>query len=103
MKGGFLICLCFVQFFAEDEILRIAKVQGLELADIKFVDLLGTWQHFTVTLDSLALESDKDFLMQGGVFSSEVLDTYVEYKKKKEIDAVRIRPHPWEYHLYYDI
>lgn len=50
-----------------------------------------------------ALESDKAFLLQGGVFTPDVLDTYADYKRKKEIDAVRIRPHPWEYHLYYDI
>ena len=50
-----------------------------------------------------ALESDMDFLTQGGVFTKDMLETYIDYKKKKEIDAVRIRPHPWEYHLYYDI
>ncbi|VVB98121.1 Glutamine synthetase [uncultured archaeon] len=49
------------------------------------------------------LESDKDFLLAGGVFTSDLLDTYVDYKKRKEVDAVRIRPHPWEYYLYYDI
>ena len=49
------------------------------------------------------LESDKDFLMQGGVFTPDLPGTYMEYKKKKEIDPVGIRPHPWEFYLYYDI
>jgi glutamine synthetase len=49
------------------------------------------------------LESDKGFLLAGGVFTPDLIDAYVEYKKKKDIDAVRTRPHPWEYYLYYDI
>lgn len=61
--------------------------------------------HLPASLDEAIenLESDKDFLIQGGVFTSDLLDTYIEYKKKKEIGPVRIRPHPWEFYLYYDI
>jgi glutamine synthetase len=54
--------------------------------------------------DSLkALEADHDFLLKGDVFSEELLELYVEYKRKKEVDPVRMRPHPYEFHLYYDI
>ncbi|MFH1406736.1 MAG: glutamine synthetase, partial [Candidatus Omnitrophota bacterium] len=50
-----------------------------------------------------ALEADHDYLMQGGVFTKDVLDVWLEYKRKKEIDAVRMRPHPYEFYLYFDI
>jgi glutamine synthetase len=50
-----------------------------------------------------ALEEDHGFLMQGGVFTRDVIDTWIECKHKKEIDPVRLRPHPWEFHLYFDV
>ncbi|HVM40726.1 MAG TPA: type I glutamate--ammonia ligase [Acidimicrobiia bacterium] len=50
-----------------------------------------------------ALEADHDFLLTGGVFTQDVIDTWVAYKKEHELDAVALRPHPWEFHLYYDI
>ena len=50
-----------------------------------------------------ALEADHDFLLAGGVFTPDVIDTWVAYKRENEIDAVRLRPHPWEFYLYYDI
>jgi glutamine synthetase len=50
-----------------------------------------------------ALEEDHGFLMQGGVFTRDVIDTWIEYKRKREIDPVRLRPHPWEFHLYFDV
>jgi glutamine synthetase len=50
-----------------------------------------------------ALEADHDFLLKGGVFSEDLLQTWIEYKRAKEVDAVRLRPHPFEFALYYDI
>ncbi|MCI0544630.1 MAG: type I glutamate--ammonia ligase [Actinobacteria bacterium] len=50
-----------------------------------------------------ALEADHDFLLTGGVFTQELVDAWVEYKREREIDPVRLRPHPYEFHLYYDI
>jgi glutamine synthetase len=50
-----------------------------------------------------ALENDHGFLMQGDVFTRDVIDTWIDYKRKKEIDPVRLRPHPWEFYLYFDI
>ncbi len=50
-----------------------------------------------------ALEKDHDFLLEGDVFTPDVIDTWLEYKRSNELDAVRLRPHPWEFHLYYDI
>lgn len=50
-----------------------------------------------------ALEADSEFLLTGGVFTQDVIDTWVAYKKKHEIDQVQLRPHPWEFYLYYDL
>jgi glutamine synthetase len=50
-----------------------------------------------------ALEDDHEFLLKGDVFSEELLETYVSYKRKNEADAIRLRPHPYEFALYYDI
>jgi glutamine synthetase len=50
-----------------------------------------------------ALEADSDFLRVGGVFTDDLLDTWVAYKRSHEVDALRLRPHPYEFTLYYDI
>jgi len=50
-----------------------------------------------------ALEDDHKFLMEGNVFTRDLIDMWVAYKRINEIDAIRLRPHPWEYYLYYDI
>jgi len=49
------------------------------------------------------LESDHAYLTEGGVFSKDLIETWIAYKRKNEADAVRMRPHPYEFHLYYDI
>jgi len=48
-----------------------------------------------------ALEIDHDFLLQDGVFSAQLLDTWTKIKRD-EMEQVKIRPHPWEFRLYYD-
>ena len=53
------------------------------------------------TLD--ALEADHDFLLEGGVFTSDLLEAYIEYKHQEEIGPVSLRPHPYEFLLYYGI
>jgi glutamine synthetase len=50
-----------------------------------------------------ALEADHEFLLDGGVFTKDLIETWIEYKRKKELDPVRLRPHPWEFALYFDI
>ena len=50
-----------------------------------------------------ALEEDNEFLLKGGVFTSDVLEVWLEYKRQHEIDPVRLRPHPWEFYLYFDV
>ncbi len=49
-----------------------------------------------------ALEKDHDFLLKGDVFTQDVVETWVEYKRTQEIDELRLRPHPYEFALYYD-
>jgi glutamine synthetase len=50
-----------------------------------------------------ALDADHKFLLKGDVFSEEFIQLWIDYKRKKEIDPVRMRPHPYEFQLYYDI
>jgi len=64
--------------------------------------------HFPKTPTSLeealeALARDHEFLLQGDVFSDDVIKTWIWYKREKEADALRLRPHPYEFTLYYDI
>ncbi|OGH58060.1 MAG: type I glutamate--ammonia ligase [Candidatus Lindowbacteria bacterium RIFCSPLOWO2_12_FULL_62_27] len=48
------------------------------------------------------LEKDHKFLLKGDVFTEDLLETWISYKRKKEADFVKLRPHPAEFHLYYD-
>jgi glutamine synthetase len=50
-----------------------------------------------------ALQDDHEFLLKGGVFTQDVIDVWLEYKREEEIDPVRLRPHPWEFQLYFDV
>ncbi len=50
-----------------------------------------------------ALEADHDYLTAGGVFSEELIETYISYKRINEFDAVRLRPHPHEFVMYYGV
>ena len=49
------------------------------------------------------LEKDHEFLLQGDVFTKDVISTWIWYKREKEVDAIRLRPHPYEFMMYYDI
>ncbi|HTC22023.1 MAG TPA: hypothetical protein VK859_14295, partial [bacterium] len=50
-----------------------------------------------------ALEEDHEFLLKGGVFTPDLIEEWINYKRSKEIDAIRLRPHPYEFVLYHDI
>jgi glutamine synthetase len=50
-----------------------------------------------------ALEKDHDFLLKGDVFTPDLIETWLDYKRKNEVDPIRLRPHPWEFALYFDI
>lgn len=49
------------------------------------------------------LENDHEFMMKGDVFTPDVIDTWLEYKRTNEVDQLRLRPHPYEFFMYYDI
>ena len=49
-----------------------------------------------------ALETDHAFLLEGDVFTTDLIGSYVRYKREAEVDAIRLRPHPWEFALYHD-
>ncbi len=50
-----------------------------------------------------ALGDDHEFLLKGDVFTKDVIETWIDYKMENEVDALRLRPHPYEFMLYYDI
>lgn len=50
-----------------------------------------------------ALETDHEFLLKGDVFTQDVIDVWLRYKREREVDPIRLRPHPYEFLLYYDI
>jgi glutamine synthetase len=49
-----------------------------------------------------ALEADHEFLLRGGVFTEDLIGTWIDWKRENEVDVVRLRPHPAEFSLYYD-
>jgi glutamine synthetase len=50
-----------------------------------------------------ALNEDHDYLLKGDVFTPDVIETWISYKMENEVEAIDLRPHPWEFALYYDI
>lgn len=72
-----------------------------ELAPEELAEIPSTPGSLAEALDSL--ERDHDFLLKGDVFTNDVIETWVAYKRENEVDAMRLRPHPYEFALYYDI
>lgn len=64
-------------------------------------EITNTPGNLSAVLD--ALEADNEFLLQGDVFTPDLIEAYIAYKRKEEIDPVRLRPHPHEFSLYFDI
>jgi glutamine synthetase len=50
-----------------------------------------------------ALEADHEFLLEGDVFTEDLIETWIEWKRKNEVDPIRFRPHPHEFEMYFDI
>jgi glutamine synthetase len=50
-----------------------------------------------------ALEADHSYLSEGGVFTEDLIETWIDLKRTQEVDPIRLRPHPHEFELYYDI
>jgi glutamine synthetase len=73
----------------------IYELEGAEKAAIQSVP--GSLQE-----SLLALKEDHDYLTAGGVFTEDLIETWIEYKLKREVEPVALRPHPWEFYLYHD-
>lgn len=52
-------------------------------------------------LDNLA--NDHEFLLKGGVFTEDLIEAWISYKRDNEVDPMRLRPHPHEFFMYYDV
>ena len=50
-----------------------------------------------------ALEADHEYLLEGDVFTADLIETWIEWKRKNEVDPIRFRPHPHEFEMYYDL
>jgi glutamine synthetase len=71
-----------------------------ELAPERLANIATVPSSLEASLD--ALEADHSFLFEGDVFTPGLIEAYVRYKRDEEIDAIRMRPHPWEFALYHD-
>jgi len=71
-----------------------------ELTAEEKAHIRGTPGSLAESLD--ALEADHDFLLAGGVFTLDVIETYLDYKRSRELIQVAIRPHPYEFFMYFD-
>jgi len=67
-------------------------------------DELSGYAHTPASLDKAieALEEDSEFLTQGDVFTPDLIDTWITWKRNEELQPMALRPHPFEFHLYYD-
>ena len=66
---------------------------------------LANVPHTPGTLEDalIALRNDHEFLLKGDVFTQDVIETWIDYKMENEVKALALRPHPWEFAMYYDI
>jgi glutamine synthetase len=76
--------------------MNLYELEGRELKKIKSVP-----SSLPEALD--ALEDDHEYLLKGGVFTEDLIEEWINYKRTKEVDAIRLRPHPYEFVLYHDI
>ncbi len=72
-----------------------------ELSHEEKSHIKGTPGSLSEVLD--ALEKEHSYLLKGDVFTEDLIQTWIEYKRKREDDLIRLRPHPYEFALYYDI
>lgn len=77
------------------------NVDLYELSEEELTDIPTVPSSLGEALD--ALEADHEFLLKGDVFTKDLIDSYIAYKRENEVDAIRLRPHPYEFFLYFDI
>ena len=91
MKRAFLLALP----------LALSACSTLDLDPAELDDVAKTPATLEESLD--ALRQDHSFLLRGDVFTDDVIDTWIWYKTEHECEALRQRPHPFEFAMYYDI
>ena len=66
---------------------------------------LGNIQTLPANLEEALnnLEDDHEFLLKGGVFSEDLVEAWISYKRTNDVDPMRLRPHPHEFFMYYDV
>jgi glutamine synthetase len=72
-----------------------------ELPDEELAEITNVPGSLEEAMD--ALEADHEFLLKGDVFTEDLIETWIEHKRTAEADPIRLRPHPWEFALYYDV
>jgi glutamine synthetase len=71
-----------------------------EMTKVELAETPHTPASLEEALDSLG--KDHAFLVKGGVFTDDLIETWIHYKTENEVNELRLRPHPYEFHLYYD-
>jgi glutamine synthetase len=85
------------------------KIHPGEAMDKNLYDLepeeLGNIQTLPVSLEEALnnLEDDHEFLLKGGVFTEDLVEAWISYKRTNDVDPMRLRPHPHEFFMYYDV
>ena len=75
--------------------------RSLRAGDTLMVTELSRLGRSTSQLSALA--DDHDYLLEGDVFTTDLIETWIEWKTLNEVDPIRFRPHPHEFEMYYDI
>ena len=89
-------------FASLERIIRRGQGEGTFRPDLDA--RLAAWMLYGSLEEVLkALEADNEYLQEGGVFTADVIDAWITYKRTNEIDPIRLRPHPHEFELYYDV
>jgi hypothetical protein len=102
--GGWGAQVSRARLFATATLLGWIAFLGTNLLDHRSDDLANI-PTVAQSLDGSlrALEEDHDFLPQGDVFTPDVIETWLASKYENDVDPVRMRPHPYEFHLYFDV
>ena len=84
-----------------EELVAELVVRGFRVKNVYMPDVAHTSKTYLDLLD--ALEADHDYLTEGDVFTPDLIETWIEYKRQHEVEPVQLRPTPHEFELYYDV
>jgi len=75
-----------------------ADIYGMSSEDVSTIEQTPA----SLEQSLAALQEDHDFLLRDDVFTTDLIDTWIQYKLQQEVEALQLRPHPYEFSLYYD-